>query len=525
MAKGTKMDAGHAHPDGIIGFIGEVFHIPGLSHDHAETDSVVVDEAVRDNKLGVATIWISLALLFLTTVIQAVIYLQTNSVALLADTGHNLVDALNSIPLLLAFYLAGRTATRRFTYGFGRAEDIAGIFIVLSISYSAFHIIRESIDRFFNPYPLENLGLIALAALIGFLGNEGVAVLQIRVGRQIGSDAMIADGLHARVDGVTSLAVLVAVFGAWINLPILDPIIGVVIGIAIIGIALNALLKVFYRLMDAVDPTITNRIEHFAEQASGVQEINRLRAHWVGHRLFVEITAVVDDSRSIAEGNAVAQNIQNALRETIPALGEVVVQIQPSFMVAGGSFASDADTALPGQGNMMSILPPQYQNSVPSAAPMGAAGLKFDEDGNAAWNEIWTDFCDLALAGGPPHRGSLLEPGDPELVLAKPEQYQKVLDELERGLKMVTGGLPVVRDAQPGWIGMVCDSEEMALWLLRAIVVENVSVRREENVLFFPASPNFKLAREIKNVITVVAKTNHYWQEHLKAQEKEQVAI
>ena len=208
MAKESKMDAGHAHPDGIMGVLAEVFHIPGLSHDHAEMDSVVVDEAVRDNNLGIAAIWISLALLFLTTAIQAVIYAQTNSVALLADTGHNLVDALNSIPLLLAFYLAARTATRRFTYGFGRAEDIAGIFIVLSISYSAFHIIRESVDRFFNPYPLENLGLIALAALVGFMGNEGVAMLQIRVGKQIGSDAMIADGLHARVDGVTSLAVL-----------------------------------------------------------------------------------------------------------------------------------------------------------------------------------------------------------------------------------------------------------------------------------------------------------------------------
>ena len=154
---------------------------------------------------------------------------------------------------------------------------------------------------------------------------------------------------------------------------------------------------------------------------------------------------------------------------------------------------------------------------------MGAAGLKFDDDGNAAWNEIWTDFCDLALAGGPPHRGTLLEPGDPEKVLANPERYEKVLDELERGLSMVTGGLPVLRDRKPGWIGLECDSEEMAIWLLRAIVVENVSVRREGAVLLFPASPDFKLAREIKNVITVVAKTNHYWDEHLKAQEKEAI--
>jgi hypothetical protein len=299
----------------------------------------------------------------------------------------------------------------------------------------------------------------------------------------------------------------------------------------IIGIAFTALLKVFYRLMDAVDPGITNRIEHFAEQVPGVQEISRLRAHWVGHRLFVEVTAVVDETRSLVEGTSVAQNIQNALSETIPALGEVVVQLQPSFMVAGrgpafagsGSTSADGAVCLPSTGTASSILPPRYQNSVPSAAPMGAAGLKFDDDGNAAWNEIWTDFCDLALAGGPPHRGTLLEPGDPEKVLADPERYEKVRDELERGLIMVTGGLPVRRDVKPGWIGMECDSEEMAIWLLRAIVVENVSVRREGKVLLFPASPDFKLAREIKNVITVVAKTNHYWQEHLKAQEKEAI--
>ena len=145
---------------------------------------------------------------------------------------------------------------------------------------------------------------------------------------------------------------------------------------------------------------------------------------------------------------------------------------------------------------------------------MGAAGLKYDDDGEAAWDEIWTDFCDLALAGGPSHRGVLLEPGNPEIIKLRPGEYEDVLQELERGIVMVTG-LKTVRSESPGWIGMECDSEEMALWLLRAIVVENVSVRREAKVLYFPASPNFKLANEIKSVITVVAKTNHYWQEHL----------
>jgi urease accessory protein len=163
------------------------------------------------------------------------------------------------------------------------------------------------------------------------------------------------------------------------------------------------------------------------------------------------------------------------------------------------------------------LLPPRYQGDTPvSAAPMGAAPLKYDPDGSVAWNQIWADFCDLALAGGPPHRGTLLEPVHPDTVAASPEPYERVLRELERGIQIVTG-LPTLRSASPGWIGMQCADETMALWLLRAIVVENVSVRREGNVLYFPAGPDFRLEEEIKNVITVVAKTNHYWQEHLQA--------
>jgi len=164
----------------------------------------------------------------------------------------------------------------------------------------------------------------------------------------------------------------------------------------------------------------------------------------------------------------------------------------------------------------VAILPPRYQNGEEvSAAPMGASDLKYKADGKVAWDEMWEGFCDLALAGGPPHRGTLLEPVMPDFVATNPDSYEKVLQELERGIKMVTG-LPTQKSTVPGWIGMVCANEAMALWLLRAIIVENVSVRREGNVLFFPASPEFRLGEEIKNVITVIAKTNHYWQEHAK---------
>jgi len=162
----------------------------------------------------------------------------------------------------------------------------------------------------------------------------------------------------------------------------------------------------------------------------------------------------------------------------------------------------------------LELLPPRYQNDQPvSAAPMGAAGLIYDEQGSVAWDKIWQSFCDLALAGGPPHRGTLLEPVNPLDVAANPHAYQDVWAELKRGIEMITG-LPVV-PASPGWIGMQCASEEMALWLLRAIVVENVSVRRESDTLYFPAGPDFRVEQEIKNIITVIAKTHHYWQEHI----------
>jgi sirohydrochlorin cobaltochelatase len=167
------------------------------------------------------------------------------------------------------------------------------------------------------------------------------------------------------------------------------------------------------------------------------------------------------------------------------------------------------------------ILPPKYEGRYEevSPQPMGAAALKFGADGKVAWDEMWQSFCDLALAGGPPHRGRLLEAIPAVEALAEPEKYQAVMEEIERGLQLVTG-LPVVRSKTPGWVGIRCDSEEMAIWLMRAIIVENVMVRREGNVLYLPAGPRFTLKHEIKNVVTVIAKTTHYWTAHIVARRR-----
>ena len=139
--------------------------------------------------------------------------------------------------------------------------------------------------------------------------------------------------------------------------------------------------------------------------------------------------------------------------------------------------------------------------------------MRYNANGQVAWDEMWTDFCDLALAGGPPHRDAMLEPAAPEEALAAPDDFARVVAEIERGLLLVTG-LPTVRSTSPGWVGLQCTGEEMARWLRRAIEIENVRVRRDGIVLYLPAGPYFGADKEIKNVVTVVAKTHHYWMEH-----------
>ncbi len=195
-------------------------------------------------------------------------------------------------------------------------------------------------------------------------------------------------------------------------------------------------------------------------------------------------------------------------------VGDVTVSGGEVAELDWSSIIFDAPPAVDHPRLASDILPPRYRNGrAVSAAPMGSAPIRYTDDGQAAWSEMWTDFCELALAGGPPHRDSLLEPVAPDEVKVALDAYERVVAEVERGLRLVTG-LPTVRSEGLGWVGLVCQDEEMALWLLRAIVVDNICVRREGSVLFLPAGPSFQLEKEIKNVVTAVAKTYHYWTEH-----------
>lgn len=318
----------HDHDDhdhaGPWGWLRAIFH--SHSHDHS---SLATDQSFLDNQEGIRVVWIALGLLMLTTVLQVVIFWLSGSVALLADTAHNLVDGLNSVPLLLAFYLARRLPTRRYNYGFGKAEDVAGIFIVLSIFVSAAFIFWESFPKLFNPQPLTNVGWLAAAAIIGALGNEAVAWLQIRTGRKIGSAALEADGLHARTDGLTSLAVLVAALGSWLGFPIVDPIIGLLIGVVILFITRQAALTMWYRLMDAIDPALLEKAEQVIEQVAAIRELARVRMRWMGNRLHAEVHAAVDAHLTIAESHAIAEQVRHQLFHNVPRLAEVVVHLEP----------------------------------------------------------------------------------------------------------------------------------------------------------------------------------------------------
>lgn len=303
------------------------------SHDIHEK----VDDVMESHERGFwATKW-ALISLTATTVIQIIIVYFSGSTALFADTVHNLGDGANSIPLLIAFALQRRGRTRQFTYGFGRTEDLAGVIIVALIAVSAGVAGYESIRKIIDPEPIGYLGWVALAALIGFIGNEAVAILQIRTGRQIGSAALIADGQHARVDGFTSLAVLIGVGGVAIGLPILDPIVGLLITITILWILKDAGLSVFRRLLDGIEPSILANVEHAPTHVEGVRDVREARARWVGHKVRAELDVTVDPGLTVSESEAIAERVIAALADHIPAFGGATVRVRPD--VAAGPLA------------------------------------------------------------------------------------------------------------------------------------------------------------------------------------------
>lgn len=322
---GDGHDHGHEHGHDE-GWFASLFSTH--SHDHGELAS---DSVLATSDKGIRALKLSLVGLGLTAAFQVFIVVISGSVGLLADTIHNFGDALTAIPLWIAFSLDRRTnVPKGYTYRYGRAEDLAGVFIVLVIAFSAAVVFWESWQKFAYAEPLQNLGWVALASIIGFVGNEAVAWLRISTGREIGSAALVADGVHARTDGLTSLAVLVGVIGVWLGFPLADPLVGMAIGVAILFILRDSARTMWRRLMDAVEPELLDRVEAGAAAVPGVLAVDDIRMRWIGHALWCELRIEVDGQLSTIESHKIAEEVRHDLFHALPRLREITVHVDPA---------------------------------------------------------------------------------------------------------------------------------------------------------------------------------------------------
>src|SRR5829696_2159276 len=297
-------------------------------HDHGHTHGAV-DPTIATSERGIWAIKWSFAGLLVTAILQLIVVVLSGSVALLSDTIHNFGDALTAAPLWIAFALTRLGASRRFTFGYGKAEDVTGVVVVLIILFSAVVAGYQAIERLINPQPVGLLWAVAIAGAVGLVGNEAVALFRIRVGRQIGSAALVADGYHARTDGWTSLAVVLGAVGVWLGYPLADPIVGLLIAAAILVIVWQSGKTVFTRLLDGVDPEVIDEIRRTASNVPGVEDVSEVRARWLGHRLRAEVNVAVDPGLSVAEGHAIAREVNHRLMHELRYLDTAVVHVDP----------------------------------------------------------------------------------------------------------------------------------------------------------------------------------------------------
>lgn len=297
-------------------------------HEHGHVHGFV-DPVIATSARGIWAIKWSFVALMITALFQVGVVYFTGSVALFADTIHNFGDALTAVPLWIAFRMARMKPSPRFTYGYGRVEDLAGVTIILLILISAVVAGYESINRFLNPQPVQYLWAIVAASLIGFVGNELVAVFRIRVGKEIHSAALIADGHHARVDGVTSLAVLASALGVWLGFPLADPIVGLAITLVILRIVWQSGKQVFARLLDGVDPVVVDEIRHAALHVEGIQNVSDVRARWLGHRMHAEVNLAVDPALSVGEAHELARDAKHEIQHELAYLSNAIIHVDP----------------------------------------------------------------------------------------------------------------------------------------------------------------------------------------------------
>jgi len=322
-------DQDHAHDHPTSGWRAALHALEDLVRPHSHEGLERTDAAMETSREGLRVIWISLATLGLTAALQAAVVFACGSVALLGDTLHNAVDALTAVPLGIAFTIGRRAATRRYTYGYGRAEDLAGIVIVVLIALSSLFAGYAAIRRLAHPQPVSHLWAVAAAGVIGFVGNELVARHRIHVGRRIGSAALVADGLHARTDGFTSLAVVLGAAGVAAGWTLADPLVGLLITVAIAFVLRDAAREVYRRLMDAVDPTLVTNAEQVLQAVPGVLDVGQLRLRWVGHELHADADVVLNQDLTLGQAHELTVEAERQLTAALPRLGSAVIHADP----------------------------------------------------------------------------------------------------------------------------------------------------------------------------------------------------
>jgi len=345
MSKHEDSHEGHSHADGHEheeGHPHEAEHSPkkdahahddhghdhgGGSHGHVHG---TIDPSITATDRGLWAVKWSFVGLFITTLIQIFIFYFSGSIALLADAIHNLGDGATAVPLGIAFILGRRKPSKRFTYGYGRVEDLAGLAVVLTILASAAFAGYQSINRLFHPQPVGYLWAVAIGAIVGFIGNESVAVFRIKVGKEMGSAALIADGYHARTDGIASLTVLVSAIGVYLGYPLADPIIGIIMTILILRIVWESAAAVFTRILDGVDPDVPDKIKDQAKQTKGVEDVTEVRVRWLGHRMHAELNLAVNQSLSVEEGHNISTQVRHNLLHNLQFLSGVTIHVDPT---------------------------------------------------------------------------------------------------------------------------------------------------------------------------------------------------
>lgn len=307
-------------------FVSTLLHLTKHSHGPDVTTA-----SIDTSREGIRALEISLAGLALTAIIQIIVVFASGSVALLSESIHNFADALTALPLGVAFLIGRKKANTRYTYGYGRAEDLAGIIIVLIIASSTGLVLAESVVRLIHPRTIEQIPFVIVAGLVGFVGNEGVAIYRIRIGKRIGSAALTADGLHARSDGLASLAVVAGAIGAGLGLRIADPIASLVVGVAIIGILREAASDIYHRLMDSVDPRLVQKVHDVLVETPGIEGVEEVHLRWIGHNLRAEADVLSDSGLSLVESHLISEEAHHRLLHQIPRLSEAVIHTSPKF--------------------------------------------------------------------------------------------------------------------------------------------------------------------------------------------------